>query len=121
MWVEKAYSNDIMHMKREIEQLLEGIKHPETGEGIVGSGIAEVTLADAGSVAVNLRFAKARDPFAQKIRRQVEEKLAGRYPGAEVRVTVVEAAPKKTPAERPSTTGRLAYTVVVPSGKGVVG
>lgn len=108
-------------MKREIEELLEGVIHPESGAGIVGSGIAEVVTASAEGVAVNLRFAKSRDPFAQKIRRQVEEILGGRYPGIDIRVTVVESAPKKSQAERLSTTGGIARAVAVASGKGGVG
>ncbi len=108
-------------MKETIEKLLDGVIHPETGEGIASSGIAEIVTAEREEVAVNLHFAKTKDPFAQKIRRQVEEVLTKHFPEAGVRVTVVESAPKKTQPERPSGAGGIAHTVAVASGKGGVG
>ncbi len=108
-------------MREKIEKILDGVIHPETGEGIASSGIAEIVTAEQGHVTVKLHFAKARDPFAQKIRRQVEEVLTKQFPESEVLVTVVENAPKKTQTERPSGAGSIAHTVAVASGKGGVG
>ncbi len=108
-------------MKESIEKILDGVIHPETGQGIITGGIAEIVTAEGEQVAVNLHFAKAKDPFAQKIRRQVEEILTKEFPDADVRVTVVESAPKKTQPERPSGAGNVAFTVAVASGKGGVG
>jgi len=108
-------------MREEIEKILEQVIHPETGQGIVGSGIAEIVTADEEHVTVKLHFAKTKDPFAQKIRRQVEELLNEKFPGSEVLVTVVENAPKKKQEKRPSATGGIAHAVAVASGKGGVG
>ena len=55
-------------MENSIKQLLDGIVHPETGEGIVRSGIVEKVTADTEKITVTLRFRKARDPFALKIK-----------------------------------------------------
>lgn len=108
-------------MEQQIRKLLDGIRHPETGEGLVTSGFVDRVEAAPERIAVCLRFAKARDPFAQKIKREVEELLRREFPHAKERIVYIkEAEPKKTAAQ-PSSTGGIARVVAVASGKGGVG
>lgn len=62
-------------MESEIRQLLDKIRHPESEQGIVTAGSVERIEASPERIFVALRFAKARDPFAAKIRRQAEDDL----------------------------------------------
>lgn len=105
-----------------IEKVLKGIVHPETGENIVDSGFVERAEAGTeGNISVTLRFAKTRDPFAEKIRRHVEEALSTAFPQSRTMVIVKEAAPKPRRREQPTTTSRIRNIVAVASGKGGVG
>ena len=82
-------------MEEKIKRLLASVVHPETGQDIVSSGFIEHTASAEGKVTVVLRFAKARDPFAVKIKNQAESLLREAFPGAEVLVVIKEggAAP----------------------------
>ncbi len=109
-------------MESEIRQLLDKIRHPESEQGIVTAGSVERIEASPERIFVALRFAKARDPFAAKIRRQAEEALRTAYPAATVTVVVPQDAPHKTaPAERKTLTGGIGRILAVASGKGGVG
>lgn len=109
-------------MEEKVKQLLTAIVHPETGQDIVTSGFIEHTAAAAGKVTVVLRFAKTRDPFALKIKKQAEELLQEAFPGSEVLVVIKEggAAPRPEPKLK-TTTGGIAHVIAVASGKGGVG
>ena len=86
-------------MEQKIKALLARIVHPESGRNIVESGMVEHIDAGEGRVTVTLRFEKARDPFAVKIKRQVEEAIAREFSldREHVAVIVREAAPKAAP------------------------
>ena len=68
-------------MEEKIRHLLTSVVHPETGQDIVGSGFIEHIASGAGKITVVLRFAKARNPFAVKIKNQAEEILRREFPG----------------------------------------
>lgn len=109
-------------MNEKLEELLRSIIHPETERNIVDSGFVDrADLGDDGSVAITLRFQKARDPFAQKIKRQVEELMERSFPEAKVMVIIREAAPKPRRQENPSTTTDICRVIAIASGKGGVG
>ncbi len=112
-------------MENSIKRLLDEIVHPETGEGIVRSGIVERITADREKIAVTLRFKKARDPFALKIKNQVLNSIREHHPDYADRITVVirEGGPQSAPQqqEKRTTTGHIAHIVAVASGKGGVG
>ncbi len=110
-------------MEEKIKQLLQGVVHPETGRDIVESGILEQLAADANRIVATFRFAKARDPFALKIKNRTEELLREAFPAAAVTVVVREGAAAPRPAEPKlkSTTGGIAKVIAVASGKGGVG
>ena len=109
-------------MNEKLEELLRSIIHPETERNIVDSGFVDrADLGEDGSVAITLRFQKARDPFAQKIKRQVEELMERRFPDAKTMVIIREAAPKPRRQENPTTTTDICRVIAVASGKGGVG
>ena len=109
-------------MNEKLEELLRCIIHPETERNIVDSGFVDrADLGEDGSVAITLRFQKARDPFAQKIKRQVEELMAQSFPESNCMVIIREAAPKPRRQENPTTTTDICRVIAIASGKGGVG
>lgn len=109
-------------METEIKKLLASIVHPETGTDIVTGGMVEHIAATEAKKTVVLRFAKARDPFAVKIKNQVEKLLGVHFPQAEILVVVKEGgqSPRPEPKET-TTTGNIAHVIAIASGKGGVG
>ena len=109
----------------EIKRLLTGIIHPESGRNIVESGILENITETKGMLSVSLAFPKARDPFANSIRRQVKEAIETAFPQMQDKVVVYvkEAAPKRTAEDlKPKTnTGGIKKVLAVSSAKGGVG
>ena len=109
-------------MNEQLEALLRQIIHPETEHNIVDSGFVDrADMGEDGSIAITLRFQKARDPFAQKVKRQVEELMATVYPENNCMVIIREAAPKPRRQENISTTTEICHVIAVASGKGGVG
>lgn len=109
-------------MEQKIEQLLAAVIHPETGRNLVESGMVEQIAAKDDRIVVTLRFAKTRDPFAVKLKNQIENSLREAFPQATVAVIVKEGgkAPRPEPKSR-TTTGGIAHVIAVASGKGGVG
>lgn len=109
-------------MEEEIKTLLKGIVHPETGANLVESGIVGALTVDAEKIVVTLHFAKKRDPFALKIKQQVETCLKEHYPTHATTVIVREGttAPRPEPKQK-TTTGGIAHVIAIASGKGGVG
>ena len=109
-------------MEEKIRHLLASLVHPETGQDIVSSGFIEHIASAAGKITVVLRFAKARDPFAVKIKNQAEEILRREFPQQNVMVVIKEggAAPRPEPKLK-TPTGGIAKVIAVASGKGGVG
>lgn len=109
-------------MNEELELLLKRIIHPETEQNIVDSGFVDrADRGEDGSIAITLRFQKARDPFAQKVKRQVEELLKASYPESNHMVIIREAAPKPRRQESVTTTTDICHVIAIASGKGGVG
>jgi len=108
-------------MENEIRSALARITHPETGRDIVESGMVDSVSAAGGKVTVVLRFPKARDPFAARIRMQAEEALRERFPEAQVTVAIKEGEPRRQQPKRESTTRSVGKIIAVASGKGGVG
>lgn len=109
-------------MNEQLEALLRQIIHPETEQNIVDSGFVDrADMGEDGSVAITLRFQKARDPFAQKIKRQVEELMNKSFPQSQTMVIIREAPPKPRRREQLTTTNEIKHIVAIASGKGGVG
>ena len=110
-------------MQEQIKNILKGIIHPETRENIVDSGVVESVSQQGEGVVVTLCFAKAKDPFAQRIKSMVEQIVAAEIPAMEGKVTVVlkQKEPKAPQSKRESTTATVGKIIAVASGKGGVG
>ncbi len=109
-------------MENEIKGLLTTIVHPETGKDIVSDGFIEHIASTANKITIVLRFAKTRDPFAGKIRKQVETILQEHFPQSEILVVIKEGGQPPRPEPKTSTTtGGIAHIIAVASGKGGVG
>lgn len=112
------------NMEERVKELLNRILHPETQHGLVESGFVEQVSTPGDKITVTLNFAKVRDPFALKIKRQVQALLEENFPALKGSITVIikEAAPKKPQAaDKPTMTGDIAHIVAIASGKGGVG
>ena len=112
------------NMEERVKELLNRILHPETQHGLVESGFVEQVSTPGDKITVTLNFAKVRDPFALKIKRQVQALLEENFPALKGSITVIikEAAPKKSQAaDKPTMTGDIAHIVAIASGKGGVG
>ena len=109
-------------MNEQLEALLRQIIHPETEQNIVDSGFVDrADLGEDGSIAITLRFQKARDPFAQKVKKQVEELMSKSFPESNTLVIIREAKPKPQRKEQQTTTTEIANIIAIASGKGGVG
>lgn len=115
-------------MDREIRAILASVIHPETEENLVDGGFVESISATESKITVGLRFRKARDPFAVKIKNRVEELISELYPDSTVTVFIKQgensAAKRKEQIEdmqRNTTTATVAKVIAVASGKGGVG
>lgn len=109
-------------MNEQLEVLLRQIIHPETEQNIVDSGFVDrADRGEDGSIAITLRFQKARDPFAQKVKKQVEELMAATFPESSCMVIVREAKPKPRRREQQTTTTEICNIIAIASGKGGVG
>ena len=109
-------------MNEQLEALLRTIIHPETEQNIVDSGFVDrADMGEDGSIAITLRFQKARDPFAQRIKQRVEQLIATTYPDKRSIVIIREAAPKPRRQENMTTTTEITKIIAIASGKGGVG
>lgn len=110
-------------MQRLVSGLLKSIIHPETGENIVDGGFVENVVATDEKITVSLLFKKTRDPFAIKIKGQVQALLEGRFPHLKESITIFikEGVAPKPKEEKRTTTGSIRNIVAIASGKGGVG
>ena len=115
-------------MDREIRAILASVIHPETQENIVDGGFVDSINATEEKITVSLRFRKARDPFAVKIKNRVEQLITDLYPDSTVTVFIKEvdnsASKRKEQIEqmhKNSTTSNISNIIAIASGKGGVG
>ncbi len=108
-------------MKEKILALLDGVLHPETGQGLAKSGFVEHIEASAEGIVVTLRFAKSRDPFATKLSQQARRVLAAAWPELGERIEIRIAEHEARQPEMKSLTGGIGRIVAIASGKGGVG
>ena len=115
-------------MDREIRAILASVIHPETEENLVDGGFIESITATEEKITVALRFRKARDPFAIKIKNRVEQLITDLYPDSTVTVFIKEVDNSATKRKEQiddmknhTTTSTVANVIAVASGKGGVG
>ena len=115
-----------MVTKKDIEQILSGITHPETNQDIVSGGIVESINADKDKIAISLLFTRNRDPFALSIKRSAEHLLKEHFPQYADNINIIikekpqGSAQKKQP-EKISFTDHIDKIIAVSSAKGGVG
>ena len=115
-------------MDREIRAILASVVHPETEENLVDGGFVESISATENKITVALRFRKARDPFAIKIKNRVEQLFADLYPESTITVFIKQvdnSASKRNEQiedmHRNTTTSEIGKVIAIASGKGGVG
>jgi ATP-binding protein involved in chromosome partitioning len=109
-------------MEEKIKGALCAIIHPETGEDIVKSGFVEQISVNKEKIVVSLHFTKARDPFAVKIKNQVEDTLRAQFPTKNILVVVKEGrAVAHVDTKQQTTTDKISKVIAIASGKGGVG
>ncbi|MCC8089500.1 MAG: Mrp/NBP35 family ATP-binding protein [Rikenellaceae bacterium] len=109
---------------QDIETILSGIIHPDLKQNIVSLGIVEQISVTDDKIRLTLNFPRAKDPFANSIKRTSEHAIREKYPefGGDIIVLIKEAAPKKIEQSAPATTtGKIKNIIAVSSGKGGVG
>jgi ATP-binding protein involved in chromosome partitioning len=106
--------------KEKILETLEKIRHPETKQGIVSSGlVSEVTYRE-GELWIGLQFTRANDPFIQSIKKACFRAINGAF-GEEtlakghIQVLVPDPPPRR------EVLPYVKNIVAVASGKGGVG
>ena len=111
-------------MDREIRAILASVIHPETEENLVDGGYIESITATEEKITVALRFRKARDPFAVKIKSRVESLLTDLHPECTVTVFIKEvdnsASKRKEQIDdmkSHTTTSTIANVIAVASGR----
>lgn len=109
-----------MTKKDKILAVLDGVVHPETGQGLAAGGFVESVSAEEHGIAVELRFRRARDPFAASLRRQAATALSEAFKEFDVTVDIWSPAVEPEPAPSRRLPG-VKFVVAVSSGKGGVG
>lgn len=110
--------------KEKIISILSTIVHPEEGKNIVELGFVEGVSCTEDKISFTINFSKARDPFANSIKRSAEAAVREALPEFKGAITIYikEAAPKKTEKpERKTSTNNIKNIIAISSGKGGVG
>lgn len=109
--------------KEKIKELLDSVKHPASGQGLVEGGFVSKVNTEGDIVGVVLDFSnpntlqRRKEPFAESLRKRAELLIREVFPQAVVSVTLEATAPKPSPFG----VARVHKTVAIASGKGGVG
>jgi len=106
--------------KEKIVEVLEKIRHPETKESIVSSGMLSDVSYREGELWIGLQFSRANDPFIQSIKKACIRAINGEFgedslQKGHISVLVPEPPPKR------EILPHVKNIVAVASGKGGVG
>lgn len=110
-----------MEIQKElILEVLKDIRHPETKEGIVQSGMVSDVSYREGELWIGLQFSRANDPFIQSIKKACVRAINGAFGEdsllkGHIQVLVPEPPPKR------EILPHVKSIVAVASGKGGVG
>ncbi len=107
------------HRRQTVLDLLDGVVHPESGRGLATGGFVEEVAVSPEGIAVGLKFARARDPFAASLRRQSAAVLSEAFPAEKISVEIKPV--ETTAAEHSKRLPGVDRVVAVASGKGGVG
>ena len=106
--------------KEEVLKVLGRIRHPETKEDIVSSGMVHDISYREGELWIGLQFSRANDPFIQSIKKACMRAIQGAFGDDAIKkdhiqVLVPEPAPKR------EILPQVKNIVAIASGKGGVG
>lgn len=108
-------------MKKQVDKILDDVKHPESGKGLLEMGAVESISISDDRIAIRLMFERARDPFAKSLSKQVESRLKSQFPEMEGKISV-ELKERPTPERaEPEGVSKVKRVVAIASGKGGVG
>ncbi len=110
----------------QILQVLRGVKHPETGDDIVGMGMVDDIVIEGKKVGFSLKFKKPNDPFVGSLKKACVKILEDNLEGVDVRGNIKEHFPKPKGMHTPPEPSRdsmehVKNVIAVASGKGGVG
>jgi ATP-binding protein involved in chromosome partitioning len=110
----------------QILQVLRGVKHPETGEDIVGMGMVDDIVIEGKKVGFSLKFKKPNDPFVGSLKKACVKILEDNLEGIDIRGNIKERFPKPKGMHTPPEPSRdsmehVKNVIAVASGKGGVG
>lgn len=111
---------------KSVKEVLEGIIYPPTEQNVIDAGLLHDVVIKDQLVVVSLYFNKKRDPFALKIRQQIETALIEAFPDKQISCYIHKEPRKRdvktiTLPEKPSATNQIKRIIAVTSGKGGVG
>ncbi len=106
--------------KDKILEVLEKIRHPETKESIVSSGMVNDVSYREGELWIGLQFSKANDPFIQSIKKACVRAVNGSFGEETLQKGHIQVLVPDPPPQR-EVLPHVKNIVAVASGKGGVG
>lgn len=106
--------------KDKISEVLSGIRHPESKESIVSSGIVREMVYREGELWLALQFSKANDPFIQSLKKACIRAINNEFGKDTLKEEHVQVMVPEAPEPRAVMPG-VKNIVAVASGKGGVG
>jgi len=106
--------------KDKILEVLEKIRHPETKEGIVSSGMVSDVSYREGELWIGLKFNKANDPFIQSIKKACVRAINGEFGEDSLQKGHIQVLVPEPPPQR-EILPHVKNIIAIASGKGGVG
>ncbi|MDF1573953.1 MAG: Mrp/NBP35 family ATP-binding protein [Bacteroidales bacterium] len=106
--------------KEKILEVLEKIRHPETKESIVESGIVNEVTYREGELWIGLKFGRANDPFIQSLKKACMRAVNGTFGDDSLQKGHIQVLVPDPPPKR-EVLPDVKNIVAVASGKGGVG
>ena len=106
--------------KEKILEVLGKIRHPETKEDIVSSGILSDVSYREGKLWIGLKFSRANDPFIQSIKKACLRAIHGAFGEDALQKEHVQVLVPEPPPQR-EVLPHVKNIVAIASGKGGVG
>lgn len=106
--------------KEKILEVLGKIRHPETKEDIVSSGILSDVSYREGELWIGLKFSRANDPLIQSLKKACLRAIHGAFGKDALRKEHIQVLVPEPPPQR-ETLPQVKNIVAIASGKGGVG
>jgi len=107
---------------KDIYEALRTVRHPQTGQDIVESGMIQKLVVDGNDVQFSLLLPALNVPYKSDLNFAIMGAIQSRFPKADVHIhTVATATPGGKPKETTSATPQIKNVIAVASGKGGVG